>query len=96
MKYLVQWHLSEPAAVRSAGKRFLETGGKPPEGVKLVGRWFGTNGKGCLVVEASDPKQVFEAVTEYAEFMQKIHAIDAAPQAWQELFFPEIHGVKGS
>jgi len=28
--------------------------------------------------------------------MQKIHAIDAAPQNWQELFFPEIHGVKGS
>jgi Protein of unknown function (DUF3303) len=75
MKYLVQWHLSEPSAVRSAAERFLKTGGKLPEGVKLVGRWFGTNGKGCLVVEASDPKQVFEAVTEYAEFMQ----IEATP-----------------
>ena len=69
MKYLVQWHLSEPSAVRSAAKRFLETGGKPPDGVKLVGRWFGTNGKGCLEVEASDPKQVLELVTEYSEFM---------------------------
>ena len=75
MKFLVQWHLSEPSAVRSAAKRFLETGGKPPEGVKLVGRWFGTNGKGCLVVEASDPKQVLELQLQWQEFMQ----IEATP-----------------
>lgn len=61
--------------MRSAAKRFLETGGKPPEGVKLVDRWFGTNGKGCLVVEASDHKQVLEAVLEWSEFMQ----IEATP-----------------
>ncbi|MGQ9347065.1 DUF3303 domain-containing protein [Mycolicibacterium gilvum] len=75
MKYLVQWHLTEPSAVRSAAKRFLETGGKPPEGVIVMGRWFGTNGKGCLVVEASDAKQVLELVTEYSEFME----IEATP-----------------
>lgn len=75
MKFLVQWHLSEPSAVRSAAKRFLETGGKPPDGVKLVGRWFGTNGKGCIVVEASDPKPVLELVIEWSEFMQ----IEATP-----------------
>jgi len=75
MKYLVQWHLSEPSAIRSAAKRFLETGGTPPEGATLVGRWFGTNGKGCLVVEASDPKQILELVTEWSEFMQ----IEATP-----------------
>ena len=47
-----------------------------------------------------DPENVFttepQNVMKYAVFMQKIHAIDAAPQNWQELFFPEIHGVKGS
>ena len=75
MKYLVQWHLSEPSAVRSAAKKFLETGGQPPEGATLVGRWFGTNGKGSIVVEASDPKQVLELVTEWSEFMQ----IEATP-----------------
>jgi hypothetical protein len=75
MKFLVQWHLSEPSTVRAAAKRFLETGGKPPKGVKLVGRWFGTNGKGCLVVEASDAKHVLELVTEWSEFMQ----IEATP-----------------
>ena len=47
-----------------------------------------------------DPENVFTTVPQnvmkYAEFMQKIHAINAAPQSWQDLFFPEIHGVKGS
>jgi hypothetical protein len=75
MKYLVQWHLSEPSTLRAAAKRFLETGGKPPEGATLVGRWFGMNGKGCLLVEASDPKPVFELVTEWQEFM----TIEATP-----------------
>lgn len=75
MKYLVQWRLSEPSAIRAAAKRFLETGGEPPEGVTIVGRWFGTNGKGCVVVEASDAKQVFEFVTEWSEFME----IEATP-----------------
>jgi Protein of unknown function (DUF3303) len=75
MKYLVQWNLSEPSAIRAAAKRFLETGGKPPDGATMVGRWFGTNGKGCAVVEAKDAKQVFELVTEWSEFMQ----IEASP-----------------
>lgn len=75
MKYLVHWHLSEPSAVRSAAKKFLETGGRPPEGATLIGRWFGTNGKGSIVVEASDPKLVLELVTEWSEFMQ----IEATP-----------------
>ena len=32
MKYLVQWHLSEPQGVRAAAEHFLKTGGKPPRG----------------------------------------------------------------
>lgn len=75
MKYLVQWHLSEPSAVRAAAQRFLETGGKPAEGATLLGRWFGTNGRGCVLVEASDAKPVFELVLEWQEFME----IEATP-----------------
>jgi hypothetical protein len=75
MKYLVQWHLSEPSAVRTAAQRFLKTGAKPPEGATQLGRWFGMNGKGCAVLEASDPKPVFELVSEGQEFMQ----IEATP-----------------
>jgi NitT/TauT family transport system substrate-binding protein len=47
-----------------------------------------------------DPENVFtttpQNVMKYAEFMQKIHAIEAAPARWQDLFFPEIHGTEGS
>ena len=75
MKYLIQWHLSEPQTVRAAAQRFLKTGGTPPEGATQIGRWFGMNGKGCAVVEASDPKPVFEMVSEWQEFMQ----IEATP-----------------
>lgn len=75
MKYLVQYHLSDSSTVRAAAKRFLETGGNPPDGATLLGRWFGMNGKGWVLVEASDAKPVFELVTEWQEFMQ----IEATP-----------------
>jgi hypothetical protein len=75
MKYLVQWSLSEPSGVRTAAQHFLQTGGKPPDGVTQLGRWFGMNGKGCSVVEASDAKGVFALVSEWQEFLQ----IEATP-----------------
>jgi hypothetical protein len=74
MKYLVQWSVSQPG-VRAATERFLKTGAKPPDGVTQLGRWFGMNGKGCSVVEASDPKGVFALVSEWQEFIQ----IEATP-----------------
>jgi Protein of unknown function (DUF3303) len=70
MKYLVTWQLTDPSRLRAAADRFLENGGKPPEGATLVGRWFGTNRKGCAVLEASDPKPIFELVSQWQEFMQ--------------------------
>jgi uncharacterized protein DUF3303 len=70
MKYLVTWQLTDPSTLRAAAERFLENGGKPPEGATLVGRWFGTNGKGCAVLEASEPTPVFELVSQWQEFMQ--------------------------
>jgi Protein of unknown function (DUF3303) len=69
MKYLVQWTLSQDSS-RAAVERFLQTGGKPPEGVTQLGRWFGLNGTGCSVVEANDPKGVFTLVSEWQEFLQ--------------------------
>lgn len=75
MKYLVQWQLSEPSTVRTAAQRFIKTGAKPPQGATQLGRWFGLNGKGCAVLEASDPKPVFELISEWQEFME----IEATP-----------------
>lgn len=75
MKYLVQWNFSEPSLVRPAAQRFIKTGAKPPQGATQLGRWFGLNGKGCAVLEASDPKPVFELISEWQEFME----IEATP-----------------
>jgi hypothetical protein len=75
MKYLVQWQRLEPSSVQRASQRFLETGGKPPDGATQLGRWFGLNGTGCAVIEASDPKPVFELISEWQEFME----IEATP-----------------
>jgi hypothetical protein len=74
MKYLVQWSVPQQT-MRPAVERFLQTGGKPPDGVTQLGRWFGMNGKGCSVVEADDPKGVFSLVSEWQEFLE----IDATP-----------------
>ncbi|MDH3671371.1 MAG: ABC transporter substrate-binding protein [Gammaproteobacteria bacterium] len=36
------------------------------------------------------------SVIEYAEFMHQIGAIGSLPEAWTEVFFPEIHRERGS
>ena len=68
MKYLVSWSVA-PEGVRAASERFLKTGGKPPEGVTQLGRWFGMDGTGCSVVEAADAKGVFALVAEWQELI---------------------------
>jgi NitT/TauT family transport system substrate-binding protein len=37
-----------------------------------------------------------ENVMRYANFMADVGTIKARPASWQEMFFPEIHGVKGN
>jgi len=38
MLYSISWK-GVPAVRNTATERFLKTGGKPPAGVKMVGRW---------------------------------------------------------
>jgi hypothetical protein len=68
MKFIVHWTQSQ-ATYRQAIERFKKTGGQPPEGVTLLGRWFGMNGHGFAVVETSDAKALFENVAEWSEFL---------------------------
>jgi hypothetical protein len=74
MKYLVQWSFPQET-FRPAVQRFLKTGGMPPAGVTMLGRWHGMNGKGCAVVESSDASALFSYVAEWMEFIQ----IEATP-----------------
>ena len=40
MKYITIWNLT-PGHYNAAIARFLETGGAPPKGVTMLGRWHG-------------------------------------------------------
>ena len=58
MKFMVTWS-TNPAHQKEATARFLETGGGPPEGVKMLGRWHGS-GMGYVLAETSDVKAIYE------------------------------------
>jgi len=59
MKYISHWKVPQ-GTVNAAIKRFLETGGTPPEGVKMLGRWHGMNGEGFAISESTDAKAMFQ------------------------------------
>lgn len=58
MKYIVSWNLPH-ATFNATVARFLETGGAPPKGVEIVGRWHGSDGTGVAIVESIDAKAIF-------------------------------------
>ena len=68
MKFLVTWQLPQ-GTFRAAVARFLQAGGMPPAGVKLIGRWHGMSGAGCAVVETDDPKALYAWYAEWTEFL---------------------------
>ena len=70
MKFMVTWKIA-PAHMASAAKRFLETGGMPPKGVKLLGRWHGTAAGFALVV-CKDGKALFEWLAEWSDQLELV------------------------
>lgn len=52
MKFIVQWN-GQPSSQQPAVDRFMKTGGLPPDGIKLLGRWHAIGAlQGCAIVEA--------------------------------------------
>jgi hypothetical protein len=68
VKYIVSWTLPQ-GTFNAAVKRFLETGGSPPKGVELVGRWHGMSGQGFAITESSDPKAMFQFQAQWADLL---------------------------
>ncbi len=58
MKYIVSWTLPQ-ATNRAAIARFLETGGAPPAGIRMLGRWHGMSGSGFAVAESDNDRALF-------------------------------------
>lgn len=65
MKYLVNWSLPHET-FSAAVAQFLETGGAPPDGVRMLGRWHGMSGQGFAVVESTDPKALYKFQAQWA------------------------------
>jgi hypothetical protein len=54
MLYVCQWR-ARPGTRDTIIERFAKTGGQPPQGVKMLGRWHNVaNGSGVSVSEAED------------------------------------------
>ena len=48
MKYISHCRIP-PSSIDAALKKLLETGGAPPEGVKMLHRWHDMNGQGFAI-----------------------------------------------
>jgi hypothetical protein len=68
MKFMVTWSM-KPAYQKEAMARFLETGGGPPEGVKMLGRWHGA-GIGFVLAETNDVKPLYEWTDRWTDLLE--------------------------
>jgi len=68
MKYITHWTVPQ-SSFNAAVKRFLETGGAPPKGVTMLGRWHGMNGQGFVISESTDAKAMYEWVPQWSDVL---------------------------
>jgi hypothetical protein len=65
---MVTWKVA-PAHMPPTVARFLETGGMPPKGVKMLGRWHGV-GLGFALAESKDGKALFEWMAQWSDQLE--------------------------
>jgi uncharacterized protein DUF3303 len=70
MKFMLTFTL-QPATRNEAIARFLKTGGPPPKGAKLLGRWTSTDlSKGYDLLESDDPSSLTELALQWSDLME--------------------------
>lgn len=69
MKFIVRWNLPK-ASVVAAEARFLQTGGAPPAGVKMIGRWHGMSGGGVLIAETNEAKALYTWINQWGDLLE--------------------------
>lgn len=70
MLFLVEWIL-RPETRDEVVQRFKETGGAPPNGVKLMGRWHSlTQSNGVAIAESSDPGAMAKWALDWSDVME--------------------------
>ena len=69
MLFIVKW-ASSPENRNAAIERFLKTGGKPPVGVKMLGRWFVVaQQSGFAVAEADNAESMQQWAMEWNDLL---------------------------
>lgn len=69
MKYITTW-IYEPSNVEAITERFKKTGGQPPEGVTMLGRWFDVaGGRGFALTESTDPIAMSKWTRDWSDLM---------------------------
>ena len=70
MLFAVSWE-GRPEVRNTVIERFLKTGGKPPEGVKFIGRWHHI-GKvsGVAIAESDDPLLMAKWALDWNDLME--------------------------
>lgn len=69
MKFIVKWNTPK-AYVADAEARFVKTGGGPPTGVKMIGRWHSLSGGGVVIAETNDAKALFAWLSEWNDLLE--------------------------
>jgi len=60
-----------PSENRNAAQdRFKKSGGQPPKGVKLIGRWHSVvGGRGVTIYEANDPQAIANWAQQWSDLI---------------------------
>jgi hypothetical protein len=69
MKFIVSWNIPTGSVV-NAEARFLKTGGAPPTGVKMIGRWHGMSGGGVLIAETDNAKALYTWLADWNDVLE--------------------------
>jgi hypothetical protein len=87
MKFIVTFSWQPDTETRDESiARFLKSGGQPPAGVKLLGRWTAVDFSGGFVLlESDDPK----ALTEFSLMWSDLMELSIVPV----LEDPELSGI---
>jgi len=90
MLFMSLWRI-RPGLRDEAIRRFAKTGGLPPAGVKLLGRWSDvSSGSGCNILECDDASLVAQAALEWNDIME----ITTAPVLTDEQLAKLLMGMK--
>ncbi len=91
MLFIISWSIS-PEQRNTAIERFLKTGGAPPKGVTMLGRWHAVGRmSGFGVAQASDPVLIQKWALEWND----LFIMDISPALTDEQVAPLLAAAVG-